>query len=42
MVEQDSLRLFDKYGLEKPTMYDEKGAETTDLNQVRRSESPVP
>ena len=38
---KDLINLFDKYGLPKPTMLNEKGEETTDINEVRRLDSPV-
>lgn len=38
---KDLINLFDRYGLPKPTMLNEKGEETTDINEVRRLDSPV-
>lgn len=38
---KDLINLFDKYGLPKPTMLNEKGEEMTDINEVRRLDSPV-
>lgn len=38
---KDLINLFDKYGLPKPTMLNEKDEETTDINEGRRLDSPV-